>query len=90
VTLGIRTAAQAAENAAAVDISGSGTAKGGIWGAEANARARIIDIDPLHHTAGGEGGGVKFEALIDMVRAFSSFKASSSMIRREDDERATM
>jgi hypothetical protein len=71
VTLGIRTAAQLAQNAAASDVASGGIANGSVWVAEANARARIIDIDPLHQAAGGEGGGVKFEALIDMVRAYT-------------------
>ena len=67
VTLGIRTAAQAAENAAA-RTANLGSARGGQWSAEANQRSRVIEIDPLHNE-----GGVRFEDFYAMVRVVTPF-----------------
>ena len=71
VTLGIRTAAQAAENAAARTANWSGSARGGQWSAEANQRSRVIEIDPLHNE-----GGVRFEDFYAMVRVATPFSAT--------------
>ena len=68
VTLGIRTAAQAAENAAA-RTANLWSARGGQWSAEANQRSRVIEIDPLHNE-----GGVRFEDFYAMVRVVTPFR----------------